>query len=165
MSDTAGWSTGSHDDHGIAHQTGESEAWTRGTHRSTTKRTTATNSGSVSKGTTDTVGKTFTRGKAFTEGETITNGESVALTLFYEYVREEIAAPTFLTPEEQKLPVMQRLANIPKRHFLVKAPDSPDCIVQAPYVPDPSITKRRLAAVLESVYNALPCYTRLEQHG
>jgi len=165
VAETEGWSVGSHDDHGIAHQSGASEAWTRGTNRSTTRGTTITNTEAVTDGDSDTVGKTLTRGKALTEGETITHGESVALTPFYEYVREEIETPIFLTPEEQKLLVMQKLANIPKQHFLVKAPDSPDCVVRAPHVPDPSITKRRLATGLESVYSALPCYTRLEQHN
>src|SRR2546426_8634393 len=84
---------------------------------------------------------------------------------FYEYVREEIEAPTFLTPEEQKLLVMQKLSCIPKMHFLVKAPESKDCIIRAPYVGDPTITRRRLAAGLDSVYSALPCYTRLTHHG
>jgi hypothetical protein len=162
--DTEGWSRGVQEGFGVAHQTGESEAWTHGTNRSTTRGTTVTNSESVADGYSDTVGKTFTRGESLTEGETITHGESYTLSPFYEYRREEIEAPTFLTPEEQKLLVMQKLARIPKMHFLVKAPESPDCVVRAPFVADPTITKRRLAAGLQSVYSALPCYTTLEQH-
>jgi hypothetical protein len=69
-----------------------------------------------------------------------------------------------MTPEEQKLLVMQKLARIPKRHFLIKAPESNDCIIRAPFVADPMITKRRLAAGLETVYCSLPCYTTLQQH-
>ncbi len=60
---------------------------------------------------------------------------------------------------------MRRLANMPIQYFVVRTPDSPDCVVTAPHVPDPVITKRRLAAGLASVYSALPCYTRVEQHG
>jgi hypothetical protein len=162
--DTEGWSRGWSEGHGVAETQGESEAWTHGKNRSTTRGTTITNSESVTDGYSDTVGKTFTRGEAFTEGETITHGESVTVSPFYEYVREEIETPTFLTPEEQKLLVMQKLARIPKQYFLVKAPESHDCIIRAPYVGDPTITKRRLAAGLESVYSALPCYTTLEHH-
>jgi hypothetical protein len=165
LSDTEGWSSGWNEGYGVARTDGESEAWTRGTNRSTTRGTTVTNSESVSDGYSDTVGKTFTRGQAFTEGETITHGESVTLSPFYEYRREEIEAPTFLTPEEQKVLVMQRLSRIPKMHFLVKAPESSDLIICAPYVADPSITKRRLAAGLQAVYSALPCYTTVEQQG
>ena len=89
----------------------------------------------------------------------------MTLSPFYEYRREEIETPTFLTPEEQKLLVMQKLARIPKMHFLVKAPESSDCVICAPYVGDPTITKRRLAAGLQTVYSSMPCYTRLEQRG
>jgi hypothetical protein len=163
--DTEGWSRGWSEGHGVAETQGESEAWMRGTNRSTTRGTTGTNSESVTDGNSDTVGKTFTRGEAFAKGETITHGESFTLSPFYEYRREEIATPTFLTPEEQKLLVMQRLARIPKQHFLIKAPESSDCVIRAPYVGDPTITKRRLAAGLESVYAALPCYTTLDQQG
>ena len=46
----------------------------------------------------------------------------------------------------------------------MKAPESADCVVRAPYVGDPTITKRRLAAGLASVYSSLPCYTRLTHH-
>jgi len=164
LSETGGWSSGRNEGHGIAQQTGESEAFTRGTNRSTTRGNTVTNSESVTDGYSDTVSKTVTRGEAFTHGEAITHGKSVTVSPFYEYVREEIETPNFLTPEEQKLLVMQKLSRIPKQHFLVKAPESSDCIIRAPYVGDPSITKRRLAAGLQTVYGALPCYTRLEQH-
>jgi hypothetical protein len=162
--DTEGWSRGRSEGHGVAETQGESEAWTRGTNRSTTRGNTITHSESITDGYSDTVGKTFTRGDAFTEGETITHGASITLSPFYEYVREEIETPSFLTPEEQKLLVMQKLARIPKQHFLVKAPESSDCVIRAPYVGDPTITKRRLAAGLQSVYDALPCYTTLEHH-
>jgi hypothetical protein len=162
FSESEGWSSGWNESHGAAQTEGESEAWTRGTNRSTTRGHKITNSESVTDGYSDTVGKTFTRGQAFTEGETTTHGESFTVSPFYEYDREEIEAPTFLTPEEQKLLVMQKLARIPKMHFLIKAPESNDCIIRAPYVGDPIITKRRLAAGLQSVYNALPCYTSLE---
>jgi hypothetical protein len=148
----------------VAETQGESEAWTHGKNRSTTRGTTITNSESVTDGYSDTVGKTLTRGEAFTNGETISHGESVTVSPFYEYVREEIETPTFLTPEEQKLLVMQKLARIPKQHFLIKAPESSDCVIRAPFVGDPMITQRRLAAGLESVYAALPCYTNLAQH-
>jgi hypothetical protein len=164
LSESEGWSSGWNEGYGVANTNGESEAWTRGTNRSTTRGNTVTNSESVTDGYSDSVGKTFTRGQAFTEGETTTHGESFTVSPFYEYAREEIEAPTFLTPEEQKLLVMQKLARIPKMHFLVKAPESADCIVRAPFVGDPIITKRRLAAGLQSVYSALPCYTTLEQH-
>ena len=50
-------------------------------------------------------------------------------------------------------------------HFLIKAPESSDCILRAPFVADPTITQRRLAAGLQSVYSALPCYTTLEQQA
>jgi hypothetical protein len=164
LSKSEGWSSGWTEGYGIAETQGESEAWARGTNRSITTGTTVTNSESVTDGYSDTVGKTFTRGTGFTEGETITHGESVTMSPFYEYRREEIETPTFLTPEEQKLLVMQKLACIPKMHFLVKAPESKDCIIRAPYVPDPIITKRLLAAGLQYVYSALPCYTTLAQH-
>ena len=36
---------------------------------------------------------------------------------FYEYVREEIETPVFMTPEEQKLLVMQRLSQDSKNAF------------------------------------------------
>jgi hypothetical protein len=165
LSDTEGWASSWNDGYGSAQQSGQNESWSYGTNHSTTRGNTVTNSESVTDGYSDTVGKTFTRGNAFTEGETITHGESFTLSPFYEYVREEIESPTFLTPEEQKLLIMQKLAGIPKQHFLVKAPESNDCIVRAPYVPDPVVTKRRLATGLESVYSALPYYTRLEQRG
>jgi hypothetical protein len=163
--DTEGWSRSVQEGHGVAETQGESEAWTRGTNRSTTRGKTVTNSEQATDGYSDTVGHTDTHGIAFTEGETITDGESVTLSPFYEYRREEIETPTFLTPEEQKLLVMQKLARIPKMHFLVKAPESADCIIRAPFVADPSITRRRLAAGLETVYSSAPCYTTLEQRG
>jgi hypothetical protein len=89
----------------------------------------------------------------------------VALTPFYEYQREDIETPVFLTPEEQKLLVMQRLSRIPERHFLLKAPGSPDCILRAPQVADPVISDRCLSAGLDTVYNALPCYTSSAAQG
>jgi hypothetical protein len=163
--DTEGWSRSVQEGHGVAETQGASEAWTRGTNRSITRGKTVTNSEQVTDGYSDTVGHTDTQGIAFTEGETVTRGESVTLSPFYEYRREEIETPTFMTPEEQKLLVMQKLARIPKMHFLVKAPESSDCVIRAPYVGDPMITQRRLAAGLESVYSAMPCYTTLEQRG
>jgi len=163
--DTEGWAHSVQEGHGVAETQGESEAWTRSTNRSNTRGKTVTNSEQVTDGYSDTVGHTDTQGIAFTEGKTITHGESVTLSPFYEYRREDIETPTFLTPEEQKLLVMQKLARIPKMHFLVKAPESADCVIRAPYVGDPMITQRRLAAGLASVYSALPCYTTLEQRG
>jgi hypothetical protein len=145
-SETAGWSSGWNEGHGVAYQRGENEAWTRGTNRSTTSGTTVTNSVSVTDGFSDTVGKTVSRGEAVTAGETITHGKSVTLSPFYEYVREEIEAPTFMTPEEQKLLEMQRLAHIPKQHAMVITPNSTDCTFRVTDVPDPTITRRRLAA-------------------
>jgi hypothetical protein len=164
ISTTDGWGTSWNEGYGIAQQSGQNEAWSYGNNRSTTRGKTVTNSESVTDGYSDTAGHTTTHGIAFTEGETITHGESFTLSPFYEYVREEIEAPTFLTPEEQKLLIMKKLARIPKQHFLVKAPESSDCVVRAPYVPDPTITKRRLAAGLQTVYSTLPCYTTLAQH-
>ena len=167
FSESENWSSGWNEGHGVARTDGESEAWTQGTNRSTTRGKTVTNSESVTDGYSDTAGHTSTRGIGFTEGETVTHGRSWTLSPFYEYRREEIETPVFLTPEEQKLLVMQRLSRIPKQHFLVKAPESSDHIIRAPHVPDPIITKRRLAAGLQSVYSALPCYTTIDQriHG
>jgi hypothetical protein len=164
-SDTDGWSTTWNEGHGTAHTEGNNEAWTRGNNRSTTRGNTITNSEQVSDGYTDTVGNTITRGKAVTEGVTITSGESETVTPFYEYRREEIETPVFLSPEEQKLLVMQELSQIPKRHFFLKAPGSKPCLIRAPYVADPIITKRRLAAGLQTVYSSLPCYTTVTQQG
>lgn len=162
--DTEGWSNGWNEGYGVARTDGASKAWAHGTNRSTARGTSVTKSESTTDGYSDTTGKTSTHGEAYTQGKTSTHGESVTLSPFYEYKREEIETPTFLMPEEQKLLVMQKLARIPKQHFLVKAPESSDCVVQAPYVPDPVISLKRLAVGLESVYNALPCYTRREQH-
>jgi hypothetical protein len=165
LSESEGWTSGSNEGYGTAHTEGESEAWTSGTNRSTTRGISVTNSEQVSDGYSDTVGHTDTRGIAFNDGETITHGESVTMSPFYEYRREEIETPVFLTPEEQKLLVMQRLSRIRKMHFLVQAPESNDCIIRAPYVGDPTITERRLAAGLQIVHAALPCYITLEQQG
>lgn len=163
--DTEGWSQGKQEGFGVAHQTGESAAWSRGTNRSTTRGQTVTHSTQTTDGYSDSVGHTSTRGGAFTKGQTITRGKSVALTPFYEYQREDIETPVFLTPEEQKLLVMQRLSRIPERHFLLKAPGSPDCILRAPQVADPVISDRCLSAGLDTVYNALPCYTSSAAQG
>jgi hypothetical protein len=163
LSESEGCSSGWNEGHGIAHTDGESEAWTSGTNRSTTRGTTVTNSEQFTDGYSDSVGHTDTRSIGFTEGETITQSESFTLSPFYEYVREEIETPVFLTPEEQKLLVMQRLSRIPKQHFLVKAPESKDCVVRAPYVADPSISKRRLAAGLDAVHAQFQFYITLEQ--
>jgi hypothetical protein len=165
FSETDGWSTGWNEGHGIAQQTGDSEAWSRGTNRSTTHGRTLTNSEQVSDGYSDTVGHTSTRGGAITKGQTITRGTSVARTPFHEYHREDIETPVFLTPEEQKLLVQQRLSRIPERHFLLKAPGSMNCLLRAPYVADPTISDRRLSAGLDTVYNALPCYTSIAEQG
>jgi hypothetical protein len=163
VAETEGWNTGVHESHGTAEQTGENEAWGAATNRSTTRGNSVTHSAQVSEGYSDTVGRTDTRGIAFTQGETLTHGESYTMTPFYEYVREEIKTPVFLTPEEQKLLVMQKLKHIRQQHFLIKAPESPACIVRAPHVPDPFISTRRRDAGLESVYAALPFYTRVTQ--
>ena len=162
-SDTDGRSRGVQEGFGVTHQNGESEAWSRGTTRSTTRGNTVSHSEQVTDGFSDTVGHTDSHSNAVTHGETITRGTAVSMTPFYEYRREEIESPTFLTPEEQKLLMMQKLARIKKMHFSVKAPESSDQIVRAPYVADPMITKRRLAAGLEFVYADLPCFTTLEQ--
>ena len=158
-SDTDGWSHGVQDNYGVANQRGTNEAWSRGSNRSTTRGQTITKSTQETNGYSNTVGHTSTRGGAFTKGQTITRGKSVAEVPFHEYHREEIATPVFFTPEEQRLLVMQRLARIPERHFLLKAPYSNDCIIRAPEVPDPVISDRRLSAGLDTVYNALPCYS------
>ncbi|HZM20679.1 MAG TPA: hypothetical protein VFC02_02985 [Anaerolineales bacterium] len=164
-SDTDGWSHGLQDGYSVANQLGTNEAWSHGTNRSTTRGQTVTNSEQITNGFSNTVGHTSTRGGAFTQGQTITRGTSVAVTPFHEYHREEIETPTFLSPEEQLLLVKQRIHRIPARHFLLKAPGSPDCIIRAPDVPDPVISDRRLTTSLATVYAALPCYTTVEQHS
>jgi hypothetical protein len=60
---------------------------------------------------------------------------------------------------------MQKLKRIPHQHFFVKAPESAGCIVRAPNVPDPTITRTRMRDRLETVYAALPCYTRVLEHA
>ena len=164
-SDTNGWGQSVQEGGAVGRQRGSSEAWSHGTNRSTTRGQTTTNSRQFTNGYSDTVGHTNTHGFANTNGKTITRGESVTVSPFHEYEREEIASPVFMTPEEQKLLVQQRLSHIPKMHFLVKAPESQDCIVRAPFVRDPLISARRLAAGLESVYTQMPCYTTLNQQS
>jgi hypothetical protein len=158
-------SVGTNESHGAAHTEGVQEAWMRGTNRSRTLGNTISNSESDTDGTSDSVGHATTWGIALTEGETDTEGESVTLSPFYDYVREEIEVPTFLTPEEQRLLEMQKLYQPKKQHMVVIAPDNPDCLVRAPDVDDPVITKRRLAAGLESVHTQLQCYITLDQLG
>ena len=164
-SDSEGWSHGVQNGYSVADQRGTNEAWAHGTNRSTTRGQTMTNSRQVTNGYSDTVGHTSTRGGASTKGQTITRGTSVAKTPFHEYHREIVETPVNLSPEEQRLLVMQRIHRIPARHFLLKAPGSPDCIIRAPHVPDPMITQRRLTAGLETVYDALPCYTSIAAQG
>jgi hypothetical protein len=164
-SDTAGRSSTRQEGGAIAHQIGESEALARGTDRSITRGNTVTNSLQTTDGFSDSVGHTSSHGIAVSEGETLTNGKSVTLSPFYEYRREVTETPVFMTAEEQKLLVMQRLSKIPKFQFLIKAPESPDVIVRAPFVRDPIISQRRLSAGLQSVYTAVPYYTTFEQHS
>jgi hypothetical protein len=158
-------SVGTHEAHGTAHTDGVQEAWMRGTNRSLTLGNKVTNSESATDGTSDSVGHAITHGSALTEGETDTDGESVTMSPFYDYVREETEVPTYLTPEEQRLLEMQKLYRPKKQHMVVIAPDNPDCLVHVPDVDDPIITKRRLAAGLESVHAQLQCYITLEQLG
>jgi Helicase HerA, central domain len=164
-SDTEGWAHSVQEGYGVAHQTGESEAWMRGTNRSLTLGNTVTNSASETEGTSDSVGHATTFGSALTEGETDTEGESVTMSPFYEYIREEIETPVFLTPEEQRLLEMQKLYRAKMQHMVVIAPENPDILVRAPIVDDPFITKLQLAARLESIHADLQSYFTVDHHS
>jgi hypothetical protein len=156
--DMRGWSNSEQHGHAVAHQTGENAACTRGTDRSIARGNTVTNSTQATDGHSDTVGHTDSQGIAFTEGTTTTRGVSVAMTPFYEYRREDVETPVFLTPEEQKLLIMQRLENIPNQHAELIVPVRGDCFFRTPHTPAPQITTRRLAADHAYVYRTVPGY-------
>jgi hypothetical protein len=89
--------------------------------------------------------------------------ESISETVspFHEYHREDIVSSrTYLTPEEQTLLGIQILKAIPKAHFALKTPENSACLIQAPWVDEPWISKRKLTESLARVY-AEPGYVRL----
>lgn len=159
--DARGWSNSEQKGNGIAHQTGENEAHTRGTDRSMTRGNTVTNSEQDTDGYSDTVAHTDSRSIGFSEGTANSRGKSVTLSPFYDYVREEIQVPTFLSVEEQKLLIMQKLTQIPDQHAELIAPVSGDCFFRTPHAPAPTITRRRLAADHAYVYRTVPGYPRV----
>ena len=143
-SDAEGWGVALTEGGGIAHQTGESESFSTGRNWNEIRGTTTTDSESITEGFGETHGETVTEGQATTTGETNTRGESTSLAPFYEYIREEIETPVFMSPEEQRLLVKQRLKRVLKAHILVIPPDRPDCILTAPFVDTVTIGAKRL---------------------
>ena len=161
---TDGWTSSTNAGGGIADQTGEADARSLGTDQSTTRAKTVTDSVQVTDGLSNTIGKTTTRGTACTEGDSVTHGEAVAVTPFHEYRREEIESPVFLTPEEQKLLEMQKLANPQKRQAVLLTPTGVDYAFRMPHVPTPMMSHRRRAARLKSVHTRESYYMPVAHH-
>lgn len=156
----------------------DTESWsdTYGTSESDTESTSmsegVTRSTGISHGTSHERSRSSTHGTNHSTAQGITAGaseekgwsESETLSAFHEYHREEITSSrTYLTPEEQTLLAIQKMKELPQATFTLKVPNHPAMFVRAPWVDEPTITKKTLEAGLQRVY-ALPCYTHLEQH-
>jgi hypothetical protein len=146
---------------GIAHQIGESESDTTGTNWNRTRGLTVTESENMTEGLTESHGETLTEAHAVTAGETNTRGGSVSLTPFYEYVREDVLSPVFLSPEEQLLLEQQRLAKVRPFYFNILLPQQTLHPTLGPWVGEPTITRRRLAAGHDYVFGRMACTRRL----
>lgn len=145
------------DSYGEADTQSESEAHTtslsEGINESSTNTFTTSTSSATTEGTTDTI--THGTSRATTTGVTPSISE--------EWSEGTTATIQPLTPEEQTLLHIQTLKSLPKAHFCLKVPGAPAVFCRAPWVDEPTITKKALEAGLQHVHT-LPFYTHVEQH-
>lgn len=131
----------------------------------TTGKTTGTNQEfgqSLSQSLGTTTSKTITRG--ITPSISEERGESVAKTIqpFHAYnKRRVVSSRTFLTEQEFLTLGLQKIKEQPRGHFLIKVPGKRAVFARAPFVREPRITARQLAAARERIF-AQPYYTRIE---
>jgi hypothetical protein len=148
--------------HGVTHSM--SDGISESASESTTTGTTTGKSVALQRGTShaETTGTSHavTRGRTPSWSEEESESVSETVSPFHEYHREDIVSSrTYLTPEEQTRLAIQVLKAIPKAHYALKTPESTAHLVQAPWVDEPRITRRKLNAELARVY-ADPCYIK-----
>ena len=150
--------------HGVTHSMSESTSET--TSESHTTGTTTGESLALQRGTSEV--ETTGTSRAVTHGCTPSwseeESESVSETEspFHEYHREDmVSSRTYLTPEEQTLLAIQEMKALPMAHFVLKTPESSACVMRAPWVDEPWISKRALEEKLARVYDQ-PYYVRLD---
>jgi hypothetical protein len=150
--------------HSEAETTSDSEANTHSESRADTF--------SFSEGTNETASEASTHGRGRGRSYAETEGDSNTTTSGTNYSCTKGVTPSTsegwsdgmsasiqpLSPEEQTLLAIQRMKAIRKAHFLLKAPEAPACIIQAPWVEVPKITRNELESGMARVY-ALPFYT------
>lgn len=94
-------------------------------------------------------GRTRTKGIVPSVNKQETWGESETRSPFLEPIQKRIVTSrTFMTPEEQALEVMQRVQRLPTAHFLALTPETTWRYVKAPWLRDPFLLPRVLAAGL-----------------
>jgi hypothetical protein len=103
--------------------------------------------------------KSRTRGKTPSWSESVATSESVTSSPAYEYEeREIVSSRTYLTPEEQDRLAIRTLMNLPQRTAVLKTPGSQAVFFTTPFVSDPRLSRKALAAALGRIYAALPFY-------
>jgi hypothetical protein len=149
--------------HGITHSISESTSETASESRTigtTTGESFAFQCGTSEVETTGT-SRTVSHGRTPSWSEEESESVSETESPFHEYHREDIVSSrTYLTPEEQTLLAIQDMKALPMAHFVLKTPESSACVMRAPWVPDPWISKRTLAEKLARVYDQ-PYYVQL----
>jgi len=149
-----------------AHSTSESDTESTSTSEGITRSTGISHGTSHEHRSSVTHGSNQSTTHGITEGASEEAGwtESETLAPFHEYhERQIVSSRTYLTPEEQTLLAIQTMKELHQAVFTLKVPDHPAIFVRAPWVDEPTITKKTLEQGLQRVH-ALPFYTSLAQH-
>jgi len=137
-------------------QEGESDGVTRGRSSAVGEAETV----SFQKNASRTRGTTITRGEtpSLSEGESGSESESVVP--FHEYhERSIISSRTFLSLEEQKLLLAQKLEAQPQAHCVIKAPGEQALFLKLPQIETPWISGRRRERAVKRIWTSQPYYS------
>ena len=89
--------------------------------------------------------------------------KSVTHTPFHEYKKRRIVSSRqFLNKDEQMTMFLQKIKSLPRGHFVIKTPTHKAAFLRAPFVRDPWVSERQLAAAMERIYQQ-PFYATTEQ--